>query len=150
MKHRVFAWLMLVDRINTRDMLRRRKFNIGTVFTCLLCDSGCDETRNHLFFECAFGTSCWDRLGIHWDINLPVEGMSERARRDSQGALFTEAVILGAWNIWKIRNRKLFDHVQPEVPTGRRLLARDLDILGCRVKEKHKDPLKQIYCRISL
>nr|XP_051205325.1 uncharacterized protein LOC127319150 [Lolium perenne] len=51
MKHKVFAWLMLVDRINTRDMLRRRNMNIGSVFSCMLCDIGQDETRNHMFFS---------------------------------------------------------------------------------------------------
>jgi hypothetical protein len=58
MKHKVFAWLMLVDRLNTRNMLRRRNYDIASVYTCLLCDSEQDETRNHLFFGCAFSSSC--------------------------------------------------------------------------------------------
>lgn len=49
MKHRVFAWLMLVDRLNTRDMLQRRNYNIGSDFTCMTCTVGARETRNHLF-----------------------------------------------------------------------------------------------------
>ena len=37
MKHCVFAWPLLVDRINTRDMLKRRNFNIGDDHSCVLC-----------------------------------------------------------------------------------------------------------------
>ena len=35
-KLKVFLWLLMVDRLNTRNMLKRRKFNIGNNFECPL------------------------------------------------------------------------------------------------------------------
>jgi hypothetical protein len=115
MKHKVFAWLMLVDRLNTRDMLRRRHFNIGSVFSCLTCSSGMDETRNHLFFTCEFSAECWERLGVAWDTSRSADDMISDAKQTWNKPLFMEMMILGAWNIWKIRNRAYFDGVQPDI-----------------------------------
>lgn len=110
-KHKVFAWLLLIDRLNTRDMLRRRHLDIGEVFSCLLCQPACDETQNHLFFDCKFSTSCWDVMGIQWAVGLDLEATFEETKRAWGKPIFTELVILGAWNIWKIRNHKLFDNM---------------------------------------
>jgi hypothetical protein len=43
-KLKFFCWLLLSDRVNTRDMLRRRHPP--------------DETMEHLFFNCRFSRSC--------------------------------------------------------------------------------------------
>jgi len=55
---KVFAWLLLVDRLNTRVMLRRRNFNIQTGIECVLYDTGIDEDVDHLLFACPFATRC--------------------------------------------------------------------------------------------
>jgi hypothetical protein len=141
MKHKVFAWLMLVDRINTRDMLRRRNLDIGTNFSCMTCDSGQDATRNHLFFGSGFTTDCWAELGLTWNTNLRLEDMIADGKTTWSHALFIEIVILGAWNIWKIRNKKLFEGVQPEIVTWKRQLRQDLEVLGYRIKEEHRTHL---------
>lgn len=54
MRHKVFAWLMLLDRVNTRDLLLRRHFFIGEDHACLLCNNTALETNKHLFYECTF------------------------------------------------------------------------------------------------
>lgn len=63
MKIKVFLWLLLADRLNTRDMLHRRHYNIGSDLNCLLC-GGARETVEHLFFDCPFSVSCWNKLQI--------------------------------------------------------------------------------------
>jgi hypothetical protein len=45
-----FAWLLLVDRLNTRDMLRRRHKHLEEGYSCVLCSDQVDETSIHLFF----------------------------------------------------------------------------------------------------
>ena len=67
-----FAWLMLVDRLNTRVMLRRRNFNIQTGTLCVLCTVGVDEDIDHLLFACPFAASYWAKLQIHWDLTLDI------------------------------------------------------------------------------
>ena len=56
MKHKVFAWLLFLDRLNTRDMLVRRNCPVRDV-NCVVCHLQ-RETREHLFFACQFSTSC--------------------------------------------------------------------------------------------
>ena len=42
---KVFAWLMVSDRLNTRDMLRRRHWNVMDSIHCVLCPS--DACKMH-------------------------------------------------------------------------------------------------------
>jgi hypothetical protein len=53
-----FAWLILVDRLNTKTMLRRRHINIQDDTLCVLCNTGLEEDIDHLFFECPFVVQC--------------------------------------------------------------------------------------------
>ena len=61
-----FAWLILVDRLNTRDMLARRNFNVQPNNICVLCSDNCVETIDHLLFDCSFAKQCWAKVGINW------------------------------------------------------------------------------------
>uniref|UniRef100_A0A453HWP6 Reverse transcriptase zinc-binding domain-containing protein n=1 Tax=Aegilops tauschii subsp. strangulata TaxID=200361 RepID=A0A453HWP6_AEGTS len=54
------------DRLNTRNMLKRRHYNIGTNLDCLLCELHIEETVEHLFFHCTFSKECWCLLNISW------------------------------------------------------------------------------------
>lgn len=62
MKIKVFGWLLLSDRLNTRNMLKQRHYNIGYDHGCILCGSQIEETVEHLFFECQFSLLCWSSL----------------------------------------------------------------------------------------
>jgi len=53
-----FAWLVLVDRLNTKTMLCRRYLDVQGTDICVMCDSGEEETIDHLFFECTFAKEC--------------------------------------------------------------------------------------------
>lgn len=46
-----FAWLVLVDRLNTKDMLQRCHLNIQDGPECVMCSVGELETIDHLFFS---------------------------------------------------------------------------------------------------
>ena len=85
---KVFAWLLLVDRLNTRVMLRRRNFNIQTGIECVLYDTGIDEDVNHLLFACPFATRCWQKLQIHWDLSLDTHLKIIQAKETSQLPFF--------------------------------------------------------------
>jgi hypothetical protein len=150
MKHKVFAWLMLIDRINTRDMLKRRNFNIGLNHSCMTCGTGVTETRNHLFFMCSFGASCWAKIGITWDGDLHLENMISEAKRIWSKPLFTEVLILGAWNIWKVRNRACFEGEEPSIVSWQRQLSQDLKTLTCRTKESQQRTIRELLNKISL
>ena len=57
-----FGWLLLVDRLNTRNMLRRRHFHVDAGYSCVMCNLDLEEDIQHLFFHCPFATSCWRSL----------------------------------------------------------------------------------------
>jgi hypothetical protein len=61
-----FAWLILADRLNTKAMLSRRNFIVQPDVFCVLCNDQVEEDISHLFFDCPFATSCWQKIGFHW------------------------------------------------------------------------------------
>lgn len=78
MKIKVFAWLLLSDRLNTRNMLNRRHFLIGDDLKCVLCDAEVEETLDRLFLCRPFSFDCWLQIGIHWPLDATVWRFSLR------------------------------------------------------------------------
>jgi hypothetical protein len=110
-KHKVFFWLLLNDQLNTRNLLRWKRFNIPTV-SCVLCSCGIDETVKHLIFECEFAQLCWTLLHIIWDLSLPVIEMIEEQKGQFPNGCFMEVIIMASWSIWIHRNSIIFDNQQ--------------------------------------
>ena len=54
MKIKDFGWLLLHDRLNTRNMLKRRHYNIGDDLNCLLCWQNIEEMVDHMIFTYPF------------------------------------------------------------------------------------------------
>jgi hypothetical protein len=83
---------MLVDIINTRDMLCIRNCNIGLIFPCIMYHTGVDETTNHIFLRCVFSSECWAKCGVFFNTSLPLawyHGISPYLQK-----LWVEAMIL--------------------------------------------------------
>jgi hypothetical protein len=66
-KYKVFFWLLLQDRLNTRGMLRRRNMYLDSN-VCEMCIRQREESLWHLFFRCFFAKYCWQQIGI----NIPA------------------------------------------------------------------------------
>lgn len=62
-KIKVFGWFLLSDRLNTRNMLKRRHYNIGSNLDCLLCETHVEETVEHLFSTAPLAKNVGTRLG---------------------------------------------------------------------------------------
>ena len=74
-KHKVFFWLILKNRLNTRGMLRRRNMELES-FNCVLCSSQTKESIEHLFISCPFATQSWTSLNLHIDQSRsPLENL---------------------------------------------------------------------------
>lgn len=61
-----FTWLLLNDRLNTRNILRRRKKFLED-YSCVMCQNNIEETLDHLFFDCHCASARWFILGIIWN-----------------------------------------------------------------------------------
>jgi uncharacterized HAD superfamily protein len=91
-KPKVFLWLLIRDRLNTKDIMLRKNWKVDSGPECVLCSIANTETRNRLFFECDFTINCWNAVNIQWTMNLPFSDMFRLARDTFQGPCFLEVV----------------------------------------------------------
>jgi hypothetical protein len=136
-----FAWLLLVDRLNTRDLLVRRHWNVTPDKHCVLCPTRTYEDRFHLFFECNFSQRVWNYLQIDWSQAQDIQSSLSAARQQFNQPFFMEVVILACWNIWKQRNGKIFRGDRPTFLGWKRNFMHDISMLGHRIKKKHYSSL---------
>ena len=136
---KVFAWLTFSDRLNTRDMLRRRNWNVTNVYTCALCPCNVTEDWMHLFFQCNFSLRIWNYLQIEWQQADSMEQVFFLTKRSFNKPFFTEVVILASWHIWKHRNDVVFSRIQPSFRAWRRAFLHEASLHVHRMKSKHAD-----------
>mgnify|MGYP000865977159 FL=1 len=150
LKFKVFGWLLLMDRLNTRDMMQRRHWIIQDD-TCVLCNLAQHEDRAHLFFACNFSQRVWNYLGISWSVqpNQTTYDMAQSVRRDFGHPFFTEVVFTATWNIWTQRNGKIFRNEQPSFRAWRRNFIHDISLLSHRIRCKYKDSLLSWIANLS-
>ncbi|RCV38510.1 hypothetical protein SETIT_8G148500v2, partial [Setaria italica] len=68
-----------------------------------------EEDISHLFFECPFAISCWQKLGIHWQQSTCLHDRIARTRQAMQLPYFMVIFIIAAWELWNLRNGKIFE-----------------------------------------
>lgn len=62
-KRKVFFWLLIKDRLSTRNLLRRKNMQLDS-FNCELCSLSMEESVEHLFLTCPFAHQCWAIIGL--------------------------------------------------------------------------------------
>jgi hypothetical protein len=139
-KHKFFAWLILHDRINTKDMLLRRHWNVTNNHSCVLCHDDSYEDWRHLFFNCIYSTRIWNYLQIPWQPGDTLASLIT-AKKIFQGPCFIEVAILACWNIWKQRNSYIFKHIRPTFRGWKAGFFHDITMLMHRVRDADVDPL---------
>jgi hypothetical protein len=141
MKIKVFAWLLLVDRLNTRDLLQRRQWNVTNVNHCELCPMHVHEDMIHLFFECNFSVRIWNYLQIEWSETDDVQLILEHARKEFVKPFFMEVLMLACWHIWIVRNGKIFQSEKLTFARWKDGFLHDMYLLRYRIKVKHRAAL---------
>jgi hypothetical protein len=53
LRQKFFAWLMLQERLNSKDIIRNKNFYVEFMH-CILCDTCPEKNILHMFFECSF------------------------------------------------------------------------------------------------
>lgn len=61
-KRKVFFWLLLNDRLSTRELLKQRNM-VLIDYNCILCNLGTEESLVHMFLACPFVMAYWSTLG---------------------------------------------------------------------------------------
>ena len=109
-KIKFFTWLLLVDRLNTKTMLLRRHFHVQPNAHCIMCNNSSEEDIDHLFFTCPLAVSCWNSLSIQWSLAPPICDRILSAIHNHSLPLFMEIFMIAAWELWNLRNSKIFDN----------------------------------------
>jgi hypothetical protein len=77
----VFAWLLLRDRLNTRDLLQRRHWKVTDDTHCELCPARIYEDRVNLSFDCNFSRRVWTYLLIERPDSDDIQVLVSEAKR---------------------------------------------------------------------
>jgi hypothetical protein len=133
-----FIWTLLLERILTADKLLQRGWEND--YFCPLCRRNL-ETASHIFTECPFTLKVWDHMAVVLGIDAlkPTNWLDKELsvlewyrslvgrQTKSQRKIIFPASNLICWEIWKERNRRIFE--KKELPfTG--LLVRIKDEVG--------------------
>jgi hypothetical protein len=71
-KLRVFVWLLLMDRLDVRNILKRKKHRLqDNNYSCPICSAGVEETTFHLFFTCSSVYNAGTILGFTGTLIFP-------------------------------------------------------------------------------
>ena len=142
LKLKVFLWLLMVDMLNTKDMLQRKNQAVPSGPNCILCSLSILEDFIHHFFGCPFATRCWNYCGIQWQSNLSFMPMIIEAKRNFSQVFFVEVVAVALWNIWRRRNDYIFNNITPTFNSWKSLFREDFTLLLHRVKAQDRPPWK--------
>ncbi|KAF8708580.1 hypothetical protein HU200_029954 [Digitaria exilis] len=117
-KHRFFAWLLVQCKILTADKLLKRNRPCDPL--CQLCHQ-VEESAGHLILHCVYAKEVWLRMSQEtnglmqvpsteltmeewW--NLSLQGLNKELKQRTAALM-----IYTAWNIWKERNRRIFEGI---------------------------------------
>jgi hypothetical protein len=124
-KHKVFYWLWLKNRLNTRNMLRRKNMTLES-YTCENCIWQKEETLYHLFLRCNFAKACWHSIGLIPPRIVNPEEAAANLKQQLNVPFSMEVIILMTWSIWKCRNAWLFQNKDPTVQHCKQEFANEL------------------------
>jgi hypothetical protein len=122
-KCKFFLWLAIRNKCWTADRLQRRGMQYPVC--CPLCDQE-QEIAQHILCTCGFARQFWHHIlsliGLG-DLTLENDENSfavwwgkvlKKVHRNRRKG-FNSVIILGAWCIWLIRNKTIFDGVNPSI-----------------------------------
>jgi hypothetical protein len=69
LKHKVFFWLLVNNKLNTRKLIRWKNFTLDT-YNCELCIVYKMELVDH-FFRCCFMRCCWEQICVSFSRHVP-------------------------------------------------------------------------------
>jgi hypothetical protein len=105
-KHKVFFWLLLKDRLSTRNILRCKNKALLS-YNYVLCNLHMEETLEHLFLSCSFAEACWTSLNLFVPQDDPFSVILS-FKNQLVVPFFMEITILMSWSIWMARNDLIF------------------------------------------
>ena len=129
----MFFWLLLHDRVNTRNLLQRKSMLLKD-YNCVLCSDNTEETQVHLFWNCPFALKCWDHLVPEKQRGISAYDEITLTLTHLPGDISLDIIIIGCWGILLVRNDGIFITAAPHVNTWKYYLKERLWAAQIRVK----------------
>lgn len=107
-----FFWMTLHDRVNTRNLLRRKTFYLES-YNYALRNCQQEETLFHLFWGCPFAAQCWDFVCPNRDVPVSYLQAAEDVKTKLNVPFSMEVLILATWAIWITRNNFISQQIHP-------------------------------------
>ena len=103
----IFLWLLLNNKIMTRDNLKKR--NLNKPEDCVFCSG--KETVGHLFFDCLVAKLIWKDISdfLGFDIGANLNSIAHYWIADSRHAALNMICSAVLWSIWTLRNDFVFN-----------------------------------------
>jgi hypothetical protein len=140
-RHKFFFWLLIHDRLNTRNLLGRKQMQLQS-YNCATLECQQEETLLHLFWECPFTVKCWDYVCPRRIQGLNTLDSISNIKTQINLPFSMEIIILAAWSIWILRNEKIFNNIQPLFRSWKAIYFQELRWLGFRIKKNMKIHLR--------
>lgn len=124
-KHDFILWLVMRDRLSTRDRLITWGLSIPS--DCLLCNSA-SESKAHIFFNCSYSAEGWNSFFTHLALSPPVffddiVRWVHRSSRNQKLKTICKLIFQGVvYFLWKEMNTRL--HSSSSKPT--QLLVKEI------------------------
>lgn len=141
-KHRVFFWLLIKDRLSTRELLRRKNMQLED-HNCTLCNGSIEEASVHLFLLCPFAEQCWSWLRVQVDQNLGPFQNLKKFKEQLSMPFFMEIIVLMCWTIWKARNDLIFRQEIPSLQASKDFFRKEFSLLLLRAKKSYSPLIDQ-------
>ena len=116
-KVEIFAWFILIGRLNTKDRLHNFGIIPRNQLMCCMCNKE-HESIEHLFFSCDFAWHLWWFWLMKWNVfwvspnnqKLFFEvWMGVKLRKESKKHWYI-AFFVVIWTIWRCRNICIFEN----------------------------------------
>lgn len=134
MKHKVFFWLLLQDRLSTTDLLRRKQMELDS-YTCDLCIRRKLETVAHLFLRCNFAKARWNAIGVTSVSTRPLLQIFKMITDKLLVPFAMDIIILMTWSIWTTRNNWMFENIDPQVQECKRKFLCEFSLVMFRTRQ---------------
>lgn len=131
-----FFWMVLLDRVNTRKLLRRKSFHLES-YNCAIQNCQQEETLFHLFLGCPFAERCWTAVAPNRDIPTNMFDVIQDMKQKLNVPFFMEITILATWAIWITRNNFIFQQITPSFQRWKDTFHLELKLLRFRMKNKN-------------
>ena len=111
-------------------------------FLCNVCICSGRRYRAPILFL-PLSTSCWTKMGIQWPATVNIKDRILQTAKRSNIPRFMEAFLIAAWEIWNLRNSKIFDNGRPTTRLWLHNFKQQAQLQLLRVREVDKVPFVQ-------